>query len=50
MTLGQLRSGEFTAPEIPDFLVFRRDAAGRVDALIANGDDVGVKQKVEGRR
>jgi hypothetical protein len=42
VTLGQLRDGEFTAAEIPDFFVFRRDAAGRVDALIASGD-VGVR-------
>jgi mono/diheme cytochrome c family protein len=44
-TLSHLASGEFTAPEIPDYFVFRRDAHGRVDALITDVDDVGVKVK-----
>ena len=42
-TLAQLANGEFTAPEIPDFFVFRRDARGRVDALVTDVDEVGAR-------
>jgi mono/diheme cytochrome c family protein len=40
-----LPNGEFTAAGIPDSFTFRRDARGRVDAMIANVDDVGVRIK-----
>jgi mono/diheme cytochrome c family protein len=43
IALTQLQTGEFTAPEIPDYFVFRRDARGRVDALITNVDEVGTR-------
>jgi mono/diheme cytochrome c family protein len=43
LPLVRLPNGEFTAAEIPDFLTFRRDARGRVAALITNVDDVGVR-------
>ena len=45
LPLVRLPNGEFTAAEIPDFFTFRRDARGRVDALITNVDDVGVRVK-----
>ena len=38
-----LENGEFTAAELPDYFTFRRDAHGRVDAVITNADDVGVR-------
>ena len=38
-----LPGGAFTAAEIPDLFTFRRDARGRVDAMITNVDDVGVR-------
>jgi hypothetical protein len=44
-TLAPLPGGEFTAPEIPDYLTFRRDVQGRVDALVTNVDEVGVRVK-----
>jgi hypothetical protein len=40
-----LPNGELTAAELPDFFTFRRDTRGRVDALITNVDDVGVRIK-----
>jgi mono/diheme cytochrome c family protein len=43
IALTQLPNGEFTAPEIPDYFVFRRDARGRVDALVTDVDDVGAR-------
>jgi mono/diheme cytochrome c family protein len=43
VTLVQLSTGEFTAPEIPDYFLFRRDASGRVIALVTNVDEVGVR-------
>lgn len=45
LPLVRLPNGEFTAAEIPDFLTFRRDARGHVDAMITNVDDVGVRIK-----
>jgi hypothetical protein len=45
IALSQLPGGEFTAAEIPDFLTFRRDAHGRVDALVSSVDGVGPKVK-----
>jgi hypothetical protein len=41
--LAALPDGAFTAAEIPDYFTFRRDARGRVDAMITNVDDVGVR-------
>ena len=43
ITIVQLRTGEFTALEIPDYFTFRRDANGRVTALVTNVDEVGVR-------
>jgi len=43
IALTRLPNGEFTAPEIPDYFVFRRDARGHVDALITDVDDVGTR-------
>jgi len=40
VVLSQLPNGEFTTPEIPDYFRFRRDAAGRVSAIVLNGDEV----------
>jgi mono/diheme cytochrome c family protein len=42
-TLAAISSTEFTAPEIPDVISFRRDAHGRVNELVTNMDDVGVR-------
>ena len=45
IALAQLPNGEFTAAEIPDFLTFRRDVHGRIDALVSTVDGVGEKMK-----
>ena len=41
--LVQLRTGELNAPGTPDYFTFRRDATGRVTALLTNVDEVGVR-------
>jgi mono/diheme cytochrome c family protein len=45
VALAQLPNGEFAAAELPDFFTFRRDARGRIDALVSSVDGVGTRVK-----